>query len=142
MVSAKLGGVPLRVASWWQQNRLFSTSASTVIGCWDAKQLGRAGAVEIATSGQFEGRPFDLVGGAHPGGNHAKIGVSTDPARPYAIFGDMNQEGGLRLDCDDAQNPRGGLFYVVEDRALFDSLTALMKGGTAPRRPPKKPALP
>jgi hypothetical protein len=50
----------------------------------------------------------------------------------------MNQEGGLRVDCADAQNPRGGLFYVVEDRELFGSITQLLTGDTAPRRPPAK----
>jgi hypothetical protein len=138
MVSALLGATPLRVATWWQQNRLFTTRANTVISCWDWKQLGRAGAVEIATSGQFDGHSFGLVGGPHPEGNHAKLGVSIDPSRPYSIFGDMNQEGGLRVDCTDAQNPRGGLFYVVEDRQLFDSMTLLLAGGTAPDRPPPK----
>lgn len=138
MVSAVMDKTPLRVATWWQQNRIFSTAASTVIKCWDSKQLGNSGAVEIATTGQFGGQVFGLEGGPYVSGNHAKIGVSTDVARPFSIFGDMNQEGGLRVDCDAAQNPRGGLFYVVEDQDLFQSLTGLLKGSTAPRNPPPK----
>jgi hypothetical protein len=58
--------------------------------------------------------------------NHAKVGVSTDASRPYTIFGDMNQEGALSGECNISQNPRGGLFYVVEDKDLTKSVTKLI----------------
>src|SRR5207245_7176755 len=73
MVSALLGGVPLRVATWWSQSRINSTTATTSIGCWD-NALGAAGPVEIATSGQWRGQSFGLKGGNSADGNHAKIG--------------------------------------------------------------------
>jgi hypothetical protein len=68
----------------------------------------------------------------NPKGNHAKVGVSTG-AQPYAIFGDMNQQGALAPPkCDSSQNGRGGLFYVVKNQELFESVRDLLKGETAP----------
>src|SRR5215471_14574306 len=57
--------------------------------------LGTPRAVEIATSGQWEGQRFGLTGGLGPDRNHAKIGVSTREGAKYIIFGDMNQQGAL-----------------------------------------------
>ena len=34
-----------------------------------------------------------------------------------------------------SQNGRGGTFYVLENAKLFASLSALLKGDTAPRAP-------
>jgi len=43
-----------------------------------------------------------------------------------AIFGDMNQEGSLsQPKCAIRQNPRGGLFYVLEDKLMADALRHL-----------------
>lgn len=53
-VSAELGGQWLRVASWWRYPKITSTSAAMPIGRWDAA-LGARGAVEIATSAQWQG---------------------------------------------------------------------------------------
>lgn len=134
MVSALLGGEPLRVASWWTRPEIPSTKASTTVGCWDSS-LGKPGAVEIATSGTWDGVTIGLQGMAEPDGNHAKIGVSTGtgPAsHRYAIFGDMNQQGSLSTNCKSSQNGRGGLFYVVEDPALAGAVGNLIKGDTAP----------
>lgn len=51
LVSAQLGGVDLRVASWWETPKIYSTKkGSSNLRCWD-KGLGVPGAVEIATSG-------------------------------------------------------------------------------------------
>jgi hypothetical protein len=85
--------------------------------------------VEIATTGQYDGKVLGLKGGQ----NHAKIGRSTTPNTTYSIFGDMNQEGALikARDCSTSQNGRGGLFFVVEDRTLFDGMKQLLKGETA-----------
>jgi hypothetical protein len=45
----------------------------------------------------------------------------------------MNQQSSLSgPDCASAQNDRGGLFYVVDDPSLSDSIKDLIKGDTAP----------
>jgi hypothetical protein len=130
MVSALLGGAPLRVATWWSRSKINSTTATTSIGCWD-NALGTAGPVEIATSGQWNGEAFGLKGGA----NHAKIGVSTSGSHHYAIFGDMNQEGALSGSasvCGGSQNGRGGLFFVIDNTTLATSVSDLINGASAP----------
>ena len=130
MVSAMLGGEPLRAATWWTKPEIPTTTASTPIACWD-HSLGKPGAVEIATSGTWEGKTIGLEGQAVPDGNHAKIGVSTGEHH-YAIFGDLNQQGTLNgPSCDSSQDGRGGLFYVVDDPGLFTSVRDLIKGETA-----------
>jgi hypothetical protein len=133
MVSAELGGVPLRVATWWAAPKIPSTTGSSTVSCWDA-QLGSPGAVEIATGGNWEGTSLGFMGTASPSGNHAKIGVSTDANSDLAIFGDMNQQGTLTGDapkCKSSQNGRGGLFYVVKDHELSQSIAALLTGESA-----------
>jgi hypothetical protein len=95
MVSALLGGVSLRVASWWEQDRpdlaIPTTTVDTEIDCWQAS-FGTPGPVEIATSGRWSGATIGLRGAPRPAFNHAKIGVSTSGDHPYAIFGDMNRK--------------------------------------------------
>ena len=132
MVSALLGGEPLRAATWWTKPEIPTTTATTAIECWDPS-LGKPGAVEIATSGSWMGKTIGLEGVADPEGNHAKIGISTG-THAYAIFGDMNQQGALAGNCKSSQNGRGGLFFVVEDAQLFSSVQGLIKGGTAPAK--------
>jgi hypothetical protein len=136
LVSASLGGVDLRVASWWTTPEIYSTTGKTLPGCWGAG-LGNPGAVQIATTGTWQGRPIDLKGGEM--NNHAKIGASTDASRPYAIFGDMNQQGALcegydtaSQNCSSSQNGRGGLFFVLEDKKLHAQVSALLAGESAP----------
>ena len=132
MVSAMLGGEPLRVASWWTRPEIPSTTDRSSIACWDSS-LGKPGAVQIATSGTWSGTTIGLEGMAEPDGNHAKVGVSTGGTHHYAIFGDMNQQGALSgANCKSSQNGRGGLFYVVEDDRLVDSVAALIAGDSAP----------
>jgi hypothetical protein len=75
MVSALLEGEPLRVASWWTSPEIPTTSAATPVACWDPA-LGQPGAVEIATTGAWQGKTLGFEGFAEPQGNHAKIGVS------------------------------------------------------------------
>ena len=72
--------------------------------------------------------------------NHARIGVSLPGGdKNYAIFRDMNQQGSLSgPNCKISQNGRGGLFYVVENKELSDSVSALLKGKTAPTTLPKR----
>jgi Deoxyribonuclease II len=131
MVSAMLGGEPLRVASWWTRPEIPSTTASTTVACWNPS-LGKPGPVQIATSGTWAGTTIGLEGMAEPEGNHAKIGVSTG-THTYAIFGDMNQQGSLSgPNCGSSQNGRGGLFYVVDNATLAASVRDLIKGDSAP----------
>jgi hypothetical protein len=132
MVSAALGGVPLRVATWWASPEIPSTTDTTAVSCWDG-QLGHPGAVDIATQGQWAGQSFGLTGMTGPSFNHAKIGVSTGGGTSYAIFGDMNQQGTLSGNCASSQNGRGGLFYVITSQLLATSVADLIKGASAPQ---------
>jgi len=130
MVSALLGGEPLRTATWWTRPQIPTTAGGTP-GCWESS-LGTPGPVEIATSGRVLGQEILFLGSASTKGNHAKIGVSTG-AHPYSIFGDMNQQGSLNgPNCGSSQNGRGGLFYVVESVPLAAAVRDLISGGTAP----------
>jgi hypothetical protein len=132
MVSALLGGEPLLAATWWTKPEISPTDGTTPVGCWDTS-LDKPGAVAIATMGTWNNKKIGLEGMAEPDGNHAKIGVSTGGTHPYAIFGDMNQQGSLNPPkCKSSQNGRGGLFYVVEDAQLSKSVGALITGETAP----------
>ncbi len=138
MVSSFLGGVALRAATWWAEPEIYSTTAGTTIGCW-SNTLGKPGPVEIATTGRWAGQVIGLTGGDGPDFNHAKVGVSTSGAQHYVIFGDMNQQGTLSgPNCDSSQNGRGGLFYVLDNKALSDSVTSLISGDSAPTSPPGK----
>jgi Deoxyribonuclease II len=130
MVSALLGGEPLRAATWWANPEIPTTTATTPVGCWNLS-LGSPGAVQIATTGTWQGKTLGFDGVGEPDGNHAKIGVSTGQ-HTYAIFGDLNQQGNLSgPHCDSSQNGRGGLFFIVDDAQLFDSVRDLIQGGTA-----------
>jgi hypothetical protein len=130
MLSARLGGVPLRAATWWANPRIPTTVAGQTIICW-RDDLGTPGAVDIATSGSWAGQAIGLQGGPQPNANHAKIGVSIDGVHHYVIFADLNQQGRLTGKCDSSQNGRGGLFFIVDDPLLHASLSALIAGGTA-----------
>lgn len=134
MVSAMLGGIDLRTATWWTNPAIPSTIAATTIACWDS-QLPKPGGVEIATSGQWAGQAIGLKGGPAANGNHAKIGISLTGAANYTIFGDMNQQGALAGNCASSQNGRGGLFFVIDNAALKQSVSALIGGDTAPADP-------
>ncbi|GAA3894736.1 hypothetical protein GCM10022276_12330 [Sphingomonas limnosediminicola] len=136
MLSARLGGVSLRAATWWASPRLPTTVAGQTIVCWRS-DLGTPGAVDIATSGSWSGHAIGLQGGPQPNANHAKVGVSTDGTHHYAIFADLNQQGRLTGKCDSSQNGRGGLFFIVDDPALHASLAALINGETASTAVPK-----
>jgi hypothetical protein len=138
MVSAILGGPSLRAATWWTTPEIYSTTPATAVSCWDPS-LGKPGAVEIATTGQWESKTLGLTGGLGSDFNHAKIGVSTSGTSPYSIFGDMNQQGTLSgPDCDSSQNGRGGLFYVLKEQQFSKSLTQLLTGEAAPTQAPAK----
>jgi len=132
MVSSQLGSVSLRVASWWTNPTIGSTSTQTPIDCWDAS-LPKPGAVEIAISGGWQGTKFGLKGGLGPDFNHAKVGVSTSGSHHFVIFGDMNQQGALsNSNCGSSQNGRGGMFLIVDDQTLWSSVSDLLNGDSAP----------
>jgi hypothetical protein len=136
MVSAVLGSISLRVASWRTPKDYGSTSLSTPIGCWD-DSLGDPGVVEIATSGSWNNKPFSLnAGGRNFDGNHAKIAVSIRDSHTFSIFGDMNEQGqlsGTAKECAGSQNGRGGLFFVVNDPTLHENIANhLIDGDSAP----------
>lgn len=136
MVSAVLGGVSLRTATWWANPKIYSTTNATNISCWD-DTLGESGAVEIAMTGHWNGQEFGLTGGLGTNFNHAKIGVSTSGTEHFVIFGDMNQQGTVDgPNCSSSQNGRGGLFYVVDDPELAGSITGLIAGDSAPTKAP------
>jgi hypothetical protein len=138
-VSAVLGGASMRTATWWETSKIYTTTANKKIGCWDPS-LGKPGRVEIATTGQWEGKEFGLTGAPSANFNHAKIAHTLFDSRHLSIFGDMNQEGTLvstpASKCAVRQNARGGLFFVVQDESLFNSLTLLLDGNTAPTKAP------
>jgi hypothetical protein len=155
LVSAKLGGVDLRVASWWGQDPIPSTTRGEAIGCW-APHLGKPGAVEIAETGHWKGKEFSLIAEAPDAAleeedpelehekNHAKIGVSLDKDRPLTIFGDMNQAGTLASQnshgCRVSQNARGGMFFVLRVPELWESVKDLLSGASEPTTLPAKKA--
>ena len=144
MVSAVLGKVPLRVASFWEGDLIYSTPGKTKPDCWPtALQPMSPGAVQIALTGKWDGTTIGLTGsqqksanGTALGANHAKLGVSTGTGAPLTIFGDMNQDGAISpkgsLTCTSSQNGRGGMFFVLEDQDLHDSVAALLAGKSAP----------
>ena len=126
MVSAVLGGVSLRVATWYSANKIPDTDGHSTPGCWDSS-LGQPGAVTNADKGHWGKKEFGLFGGSgtNPDRNHAKVGVSK--TGHLVIFGDMNQEGTLTPKCAVRQNKRGGLFFVVEDSVVAPSVRNLLK---------------
>jgi hypothetical protein len=127
LVSSVLDSVDLLVASWWNHSDIPDTSAGQQIDCWpDSAGWTAAGAVVNAQSGHWQNTSFSLLGVGNPSGNHAKIGVTTSGDHPYAIFGDMNQEGALSGNCGVKQNGRGGMFFVVEDQDLHDEVQSLI----------------
>jgi hypothetical protein len=141
MVSAILGGVPLRAATWWATPKIPTTTSSTKIACWN-DSLGKPGGVQIATTGGWDGKAIGLTGGPGPNFNHAKIGVSVSGSKHLSIFGDMNQQGSASgPKCSSSQNGRGGLFYIIDNAMLSASVTNLIKGGTAPTTLPVKRAV-
>jgi hypothetical protein len=48
------------------------------------------------------------------------------------IFGDENQQGSLSGKCSSSQNGRGGLFFVLRNSGLANSVRSLLAGDTAP----------
>ncbi|GAA0298167.1 hypothetical protein GCM10009087_04960 [Sphingomonas oligophenolica] len=133
-VSAELAPAPatagpaLRTATWTSAT-MGNTTGS--VACWDESLKGIPGPIIIATDGSWGGKPLKLGISS----SHAKIGITTEAAAaPYVIFSDLNEDGGLSPPaCKRAQNGRGGMFFVIEDKSLHDSLTVLIpKQATEP----------
>jgi hypothetical protein len=133
LVSATLG-TSLRSATWWATPKILSSRSGKKPGCWD-ESLAAPKEVQIATSGQWDGKTFGLLGVNSPDGNHAKLGHSIGGS--LSIFGDMNQEGSYnpkddKAGCEAHQCGRGGLFFALDDAKLHASIQSLLKGTTAP----------
>jgi hypothetical protein len=136
LVSAQLGGLPIRAATWWADPTIPSTSATSPVTCWQAT-LGKPGPVQVAISGKWQNETLGLTGGEGKAFNHAKVGVSMLPGQPLCIFGDLNQQGtlngtGTPEGCASSQNGRGGTFYVLNEPTLLQGLTSLLQGSSAP----------
>lgn len=137
-------GPALRTATWWASPFIYTTLRPGDPGCWGFAR--HPGPVAIATTGVWSDHSMSLTGGG-AAGNHAKIGVSVSGPPWYSIFGDLNQQGALaddpatrdRDECESSQNGRGGLFFVLTDRRLHDSVAALIAGETAPTGPAARP---
>ena len=115
-----------------------TTTKASKVGCmtpFAAPKFGEPilkkaqGGVAIALDGNWDGKHIKLAAPS----NHAKIGVSTSGSHHYVIFGDLNQQGTLSPpDCDKSQNGRGGLFFVLDNKELADSVGDLIDGDPEP----------
>jgi hypothetical protein len=47
----------------------------------------------------------------------------------------MNQQGAISGTCKSSQNGRGGLFYVIDDTELSNTVKDLISGDSAPIGP-------
>ena len=128
MLSALLSGAAERVVTWRHSKDIPSTRAATKVGCWSPMIAGKPGKVAIALTGVWDGKPIKLTQPM----NHAKIATALSNGTKYVVFSDLNQQGsiGPPKPCDSAQNARGGLFFVLEDTELYDSLGGLIDGDT------------
>jgi Deoxyribonuclease II len=128
MVSAVLDGTAERAATWWTKPRIYTTTKASAVKCLGSDLAGKQGPVAIALTGVWKKKPIKLAAPS----NHAKIGVATSGSHHYVIFGDMNQQGALSPpDCGKSQNGRGGLFFVLDNKTLADSVADLIEGDTA-----------
>jgi hypothetical protein len=130
MLSAVLSGASERAATWRNSKDIPSTKRSTKIRCWSPQITGKPGPVAIALTGEWNGKPIRLTQPL----SHAKVGTASSGDEHYVVFGDLNQQGsiGPPTPCDSAQNGRGGLFFVLKNKELYDSLANLIDGNTAP----------
>jgi hypothetical protein len=131
VVSALLDSTAERTATWWAVPKIYTTTKVSKVNCLGPPLETKPGPVAIALTGNWDEQEIKL----NAPSNHAKIGVSTSGSHHYVIFGDLNQQGGLSPpDCGRSQNGRGGLFFVLDNKALADSVSDLIEGSTAPTR--------
>jgi hypothetical protein len=128
MVSALLDGIPERAATWWTKPWIYTTTKSSKVSCWSPELRAKPGPVAIALTGEWKGKQIKLAAPS----NHAKIGIADSGNERYVIFGDLNQQGALTPpDCGASQNGRGGMFFVLKNKALYDGIHDLIDGETA-----------
>lgn len=132
-VSWRLGAADLRVATWNNSPTIGSTYDEKAVTCWPpgyltAGKVPHLGRVESAATGKWGTTTLHMQASE----NHGKFGVSRNPGETLSVFGDLNQSGGLKTACANAQNGRGGLFFVVDDAKLADSLRTLLSGTSVP----------
>jgi Deoxyribonuclease II len=133
MVSAILEGPAEIAATWWMTPRIYSTSQASKVKCLGPLLETKQGPVAISLTGIWNKKEIKLAAPS----NHAKIGVSTSGSHHYVIFGDLNQQGALSPpDCAKSQNGRGGLFFVLDNKELAESVTGLIDGDKAPMKGP------
>lgn len=133
VVSAVLDGTAERAATWWTKPRIYSTTKASKVSCLKPfpDLDGKSGAVAIALTGEWNNQAIKL----NAPSNHAKIGISMAGGHHYVIFGDLNQQGALAPpDCDSSQNGRGGMFFVLDNKELQESVAGLIDGDTAPTK--------
>lgn len=131
MVSAILDGPAELAATWWMTPRIYSTSKASKVKCLGPLLETKQGPVAISLTGIWNKKEIKLAAPS----NHAKIGVSTSGSHHYVIFGDLNQQGALSPpDCGKSQNGRGGMFFVLDNKELADSVTDLIDGDKAPMK--------
>jgi hypothetical protein len=125
-------GPNLRTATW-TPSTMEETTKPVDPGCWGFRL--HPGAIGIAREGSFHHVPFKLGSSS----NHAKIGVSVDGPARYTIFSDINQDGPLApgpKPCNARQNGRGGMFFVLDNATLHDSVRDLIAPPAAGPVPP------
>jgi hypothetical protein len=111
--------------------RIYSTSKASKVKCLGPLLETKQGPVAISMTGLWNNKEIKLAAPS----NHAKIGISTSGSHHYVIFGDLNQQGALSPpDCGKSQNGRGGLFFVLDNKELADSVTDLIDGDKAPMK--------
>jgi hypothetical protein len=131
VVSALLDSTAERAATWWTTPKIYTTTKISKVNCLGPPLQAKPGPVAIALTGSWDDQEIKLSAPS----NHAKIGVSTSGSHHYVIFGDLNQQGALSTPgCGKSQNGRGGLFFVLDNKALADSVSDLIDGDTAPTK--------
>ena len=137
LVSSVLGGKDLKTATWWADPTIPSTKSGQIPGCWD-KSLKPPGEVINMATGKLDQKIIGLTAPKFsPTDNHAKFGCSI--GGDLTIFGDMNQQGALSKDaafegqkCNSSQNGRGGMFIIVKNQKLHNSINKVLSGCLTP----------
>ena len=137
LVSSVLGGKDLKTATWWADPTIPSTKSGQTPGCWN-NSLKPPGEVINMATGKLDQKIIGLTAPKFsPTDNHAKFGCSI--GEDLTIFGDMNQQGALSLNavykgqlCNSSQNGRGGMFLIVPNQKLHDSIDKLLSGCETP----------
>ena len=57
------GGPSLRIATWWANPKIPTTTDATRVKCW-SDSLDKPGAVQVVTSGHWNDQEIGLTGGS------------------------------------------------------------------------------